>query len=58
MKHRKTFQEVLLNCDDQVAVRDILNMVLTEKQKWEVVTLFNIHADHRNEIRKMVSIND
>jgi hypothetical protein len=48
MKHRETFQQVLLNCDDQVAVRDILRMVLTKEQQEEVVELFNKHVDNRN----------
>lgn len=48
MKHRETFQKVLMNCDDQMVVRDILHMVLTTEQQQEVITLFNQHVDSYN----------
>jgi len=51
MKHRETFQQVLLNSDDQIAVRDILHMVLTREQQTEVVELFNKHVDNCNQRR-------
>jgi hypothetical protein len=51
MKHRKTFEAVLANCDDQVVVRDILRVVLTREQQGEVVTLFNEYVDSKNTLK-------
>ena len=56
MKYRETFKEVLHNCDDQVAVRDILYMVLTKEQQQEVVDLFNKHVDNRNAKREELNL--
>jgi len=41
MRERETFDAVLVNCDDQVLVRDILNRVLTSEQKVKVRDEFN-----------------
>ena len=49
LKHRDTFIAVLHNADDQVAVRQILEDVLTPAQKEEVVRRFNLVIDQWNE---------
>lgn len=48
MKHRKTFMEVLCNCDDQVIVRHFLEMLVPQETKLKIVDLFNLEVDRRN----------
>ena len=44
MRKRKSFSEVLHNCDDQVTVRHLITHVLTPEQKKWVVDEFNKEA--------------
>lgn len=44
IKPRKTFEEVLLNSDDQVIVRKLLMELVPEEIKEEIIRRFNEHA--------------
>jgi rubrerythrin len=49
-KHRKTFPDVLYNCDDQVIVRQLIDELVPEQVQLEIVNRFNAHVDRYNEI--------
>ncbi|MCK5504237.1 MAG: hypothetical protein KAJ10_03700 [Thermodesulfovibrionia bacterium] len=49
IKHRKTFEAVLDNSDDQAIVRRILKRVLPFHIKDQVVEQFNQHVDNYND---------
>ena len=49
IKRRKTFEKVLNNSDDQVTVGNLLNELVPEDIKQEIVTRFNeMVAKHNN----------
>ena len=48
INHRDTFIKVLVNCDNQIIVRELLNKVMNETKKQEVIDGFNKYADERN----------
>lgn len=49
LRHQETFRDVLLNCDDQVVVRDLLTSEVPQDIKERIVMLFNASIDLRNE---------
>ena len=52
MKQRKTFMEVLVNCDDQVLVRNLILQTMSQEQKDWVRDEFNKVAKEREASRE------
>lgn len=50
-KIRKTFNEVLNNCDDQVIVREMLNEHVDHEVKLLIVKKFNEKMQERHQLR-------
>lgn len=48
---RETFQEVLVNCDDQVIVRQLLAMYVPDDIKKQIVDQFNSEMKERHKRR-------
>jgi hypothetical protein len=48
MKHRDNFHAVLVNSDDQVIVRDLLDELVPDEVKARIVAAFNRHVDEYN----------
>jgi hypothetical protein len=48
--HRNTFSGVLHNCDNQVIVRQLVEFLMTDAQKAEMIRLFNEDVDRYNRV--------
>ena len=48
--HRTTFRQVLHNGDDQVIVRQLIDFLMSDAQKADVVRLFNEDVDRYNKV--------
>lgn len=48
IKQRNTFREILVNCDDQVIVRQLLREFVPEEIKQKIIEEFNHHATEYN----------
>ncbi len=48
MKHRNSFVDVLLNIDDQVIVRQLLEAYVPQYAQEKIIAEFNAHVDRFN----------